>query len=341
MIRKDPRDWEALYRQGEALAELGKTDEAAQRFRALLDAADRRRREERDHQGAAAATPSSRTEGARQSSISRKATMPLEDRLGAALQIRAAMPPRQPAVLRRERPGHGLGAAGLRPGADGRAGLAGQPGRSARCRQGRGGRSPNIARRPRRRRPTSGRSGTGFTSASCGTTTRRAYKAARDLTRATPTDPLALWAYLYSLGGRQLGLGSRYYVYPGRDTLNDSTPPLEKDELDHVLACYQSLRARRPELAQAQIAPERLRRAEAGQAGRGRRAVLSRRDRPVARSSRRSPASSAWRPSAATSRVSDPAPRPLRAAPGGPEVLATITPAVSTSQGPARPCRRG
>ena len=33
----------------------------------------------------------------------------------------------------------------------------------------------------------------------------------------------------------------------------DHTPPLDNDELEHVLACYQALRTRRPELAQAQI----------------------------------------------------------------------------------------
>src|SRR5262249_44717785 len=37
MIRKDPHDWEALYREGLALADLGKRDDAAQRFRRLLD----------------------------------------------------------------------------------------------------------------------------------------------------------------------------------------------------------------------------------------------------------------------------------------------------------------
>ena len=37
MIRKDPHDWEALYREGLALAGMGKNEDAAQRFRRLLD----------------------------------------------------------------------------------------------------------------------------------------------------------------------------------------------------------------------------------------------------------------------------------------------------------------
>src|SRR4029077_14251043 len=36
MLRKDPGDWEARYRQGVALAALEKPEEAARRFRALL-----------------------------------------------------------------------------------------------------------------------------------------------------------------------------------------------------------------------------------------------------------------------------------------------------------------
>ena len=37
LVRKDPRDWEVPYRYGAALAALDKSDEAARRFRALLD----------------------------------------------------------------------------------------------------------------------------------------------------------------------------------------------------------------------------------------------------------------------------------------------------------------
>ncbi len=46
LLRKDPRDWEALYRNGAALAALDKSEEAARRFQALLDLNIERRREE-------------------------------------------------------------------------------------------------------------------------------------------------------------------------------------------------------------------------------------------------------------------------------------------------------
>ncbi len=149
-----------------------------------------------------------------------------------------------------------------------------------------------------------------------------AYDAARDLTRATPTDPLALWAYLYTLGGRQLGLGTRNYNYSGgADSLNENAPPLEaKDELDHVLACYQALRTRRPELAQAQVlqnVSDELKRAK-------RTADEERFYRDaVANSQQFAQVAGAFTPGRAPRRRRRPlpAPRPLRAAPGGPDIL--------------------
>ncbi len=78
------------------------------------------------------------------------------------------------------------------------------------------------------------------------------YEAARDLSRAAPADPMALWIYLSSLGTRQFGLGPRDYVAPGTEG-DDGTPPLPPDEVDHVLAAYRTLHQRRPELAARQI----------------------------------------------------------------------------------------
>ena len=43
LLRKDPRDWEALYRQALALVDLQKPAEAARRFQAILDLPTRRR----------------------------------------------------------------------------------------------------------------------------------------------------------------------------------------------------------------------------------------------------------------------------------------------------------
>ena len=81
MIRKEPRDWEALYRQGLALADLDKPDEAAQRFRGLaaLNVGD-------DEKSAIAKSrsrdPKLQAAGARPSAYGRQNALPLEDRLG-------------------------------------------------------------------------------------------------------------------------------------------------------------------------------------------------------------------------------------------------------------------
>ena len=130
-----------------------------------------------------------------------------------------------------------------------------------------------------------------------------AFAAARDLTRATPTDPLALWAYLYTLGGRQLGLGIRYYKYQGGDT-GTRTPRRSRPRRG-------GSRARllpgppdpSPRAGPGAGPPEHLPGAEAGQTHRGRGAVLSRSRRQLAQFAR-SPAPSAWPPGAATPRAS-------------------------------------
>ena len=51
------------------------------------------------------------------------------------------------------------------------------------------------------------------------------YEAARDLSRAAPSDPMALWIYLSSLATRQFGQGPRYSVARGTEG-DDGTPPL-------------------------------------------------------------------------------------------------------------------
>ena len=77
------------------------------------------------------------------------------------------------------------------------------------------------------------------------------YEAARDLSRASASDPMALWIYLTSLSSRQFGQGPRYYVAPG--TEGGDGAPLPADELDLIVASYRALRQRRPELAARQV----------------------------------------------------------------------------------------
>src|SRR5262249_29462509 len=87
MIRKDPHDWEALYREGLALSDLGKREDAAQRFRRLLGL----RRGDDDKSAAARAfsrNPTRQSAGARPSRLARRQPLPLESRVSAAAQVR-------------------------------------------------------------------------------------------------------------------------------------------------------------------------------------------------------------------------------------------------------------
>ena len=101
MLRDDPHDWEALYRQGLALEELGKPKEAAARFQKLLELPVG---DDEKSAFAKAQAPNPRLQApgaptpARPSR--RQATMPLEERIGdflhdpPLLQAHARRPPR-------------------------------------------------------------------------------------------------------------------------------------------------------------------------------------------------------------------------------------------------------
>ena len=81
------------------------------------------------------------------------------------------------------------------------------------------------------------------------------FDAAGRLSRAAANDPVALWAYLHVMGGRQLPLGSELFFsqLTSSSILEDHVASLDSGELDHVMACYQALKTRRPDLAAALV----------------------------------------------------------------------------------------
>src|SRR5262249_39395557 len=89
LLRKDPRDWEALYREGVALMALDRADDAVRQFRALLDL-----RTADDEKSAIVKArtrdPKPKPSAARPSRYQRSAPMPLEERIGQSTQIRMA-----------------------------------------------------------------------------------------------------------------------------------------------------------------------------------------------------------------------------------------------------------
>ena len=80
-----------------------------------------------------------------------------------------------------------------------------------------------------------------------------AFEAAKALSCAAPTDTTALWAYFSAAVIRGLPSGQNYRpILFSQNQLNE-TPALNNDQLAHLLACYRTLRTRRPELVGTQF----------------------------------------------------------------------------------------
>jgi len=251
MIRKEPTDWEALYRQGVALYDLGKPEDAARRFEAMLKLT------RADYEKSATAKARSRdpklqAAGARPSSVARQNTIPIEDRIGQVSSIRMACKIEGREVFSRTGPTPAWGPADF-----GQARMAALGWLVTLAQRQGPARADELVARFRKaaeKTPADPRAiWDWFYLCAMRYDNAGVFEVGKLLSRATPTDPLALWAYLYSLGARRTGMGQQYYVYQGENPAIDRTPPLDMDELEHVLSCYRALRTRRPELAEAQI----------------------------------------------------------------------------------------
>ena len=82
---------------------------------------------------------------------------------------------------------------------------------------------------------------------------RETYQAAQALAKAFPADAAALWAYLNGLAGRAINRGRSTAFTGNGGTAEDKTPPLPEPELQEVLSAYKALRARRPEWVQSTV----------------------------------------------------------------------------------------
>jgi len=251
MVRKDPRDWEALYREGVALASLSKPEEAVRRFRSLLDL-----KVEEDEKGAIIKArirdPKLRAAGARPSNTPLVKPSPLEERIAASSQIRMATKLEAREVYSSSR----TAAAIWSPPDFGQARMAALGWIVSLARKEGNPKEEAVLasfRAAKDRTPPDPRAHWDwYLICLVRNDFRGAYEASRDLSRAAPSDPTALWVYLSSLGSRQQGMGVRYYVAPGSEN-NDGTPPLAAIELEHALSCYRALKARQPEMIKGAI----------------------------------------------------------------------------------------
>ena len=87
MLRKDPHDWEALYRRGVAAAQLDRPDQAAQAFRALLEVTISDD-EKSALAKAQARNPRLQPPNAYPMSLRMQGSSPMENRLGVVVLIR-------------------------------------------------------------------------------------------------------------------------------------------------------------------------------------------------------------------------------------------------------------
>ncbi len=248
MLRTDPQNWEALYRHGLALEQLGRLKEAAGQFAKLSDL------KVGDDEKSAFAKAMARNPGLQGLTQTRpvlasprQSLVPLDSRLAAAYQISFSSK--------------------LVPRAAAR-GFSWSPPDFGQARMAALGWTVSLAGReqPSRQDEVMGgiRSRALKTPSDldaiwnwfylCGVREDHAgtLEAARKLTEAAPHDALALWAYLNRLGARTTPLGRSYSVSVLRQP-EENVPPLGQAELDHVLACYKELQSRRPELAQGEI----------------------------------------------------------------------------------------
>ena len=247
ILRDDPRDWQALYRQGLALEQLGKLKEAATQFQKLAElavgddekSAFARARAKNPRLQASLGTTST-------SSASRLPTTPLEERIGTSYLIRRVSKLGTPLPRGNSWSPADFGQARM-------AALGWLV--SLADKEGPGRMNDLIARLRADALKTPANLHAiwswlyvcvvRFDNAG-------AFEAGKRLTDVAPGDPLALWTFLHTLGARKTPLGERYFASQLRSP-EENVPPLEQNEIDHVTSCYRALRARRPELAQAEI----------------------------------------------------------------------------------------
>ena len=250
MVRNDPRDWEALYRSGSALAALEKPDDAIRRFQALLSltipddekSAGAKARARNPRFQAAAAGPAGAgpvVDG----------SFPLQQRISATYLIRYAcnldtrVSPRvwSPDDFGQAR----MAALGWLLSYE-KQGSAPAAAELAAIRQSAEKSPPNLRARWDR-----------FYLCELQFENAALFEAARALARSSAADPVALWAYLQTMGGRNTPSGDEYFFSQNQLIMaragGPNAAPLDQGELDYMMACYHTMRARRPELASSLV----------------------------------------------------------------------------------------
>jgi tetratricopeptide (TPR) repeat protein len=250
LVRENPKNWEALYREGATLAALDKPDEAAQRFRAILnlrfrddeagEAAKARQFAPAGRPaGLAAAPPASAPFSYTTPAIQLRQSSVFQARMASGVDMQASMNRRAPAWY---------------PADFGQARIAAL---AWLYRLGMKGDSNDafveLCREAKDKAPHDPRAAWDwYYLAAIRQAGDETYSAARSLAQLSGADPEALWIYLASLSQRPTGpLGAGgipvNFTAPPDGNVRDRVPPLADAELELVLRSFRALKTRRPE----------------------------------------------------------------------------------------------
>ncbi|MEO6810538.1 MAG: tetratricopeptide repeat protein, partial [Isosphaeraceae bacterium] len=247
LLRARPDDWDALYREGVALAKLQRPEDATRRFRQLLDL------KINDDKESALAKARKKSNSGRpagtSSSLARSQVLirsPLEQRINSAYQIRMV-------TGLEDRPGYSsTSQVNWSPADFGQARVAALAWLNVFARKDKtedafldAARKASETGGDRARRDW-------FFLQFVRQDERETYEAARALALANPADPSAQWIYLINLSGRNAppsGTTVVTAVVTSPTNPKDDTPPLSEVEIGHVLTAFRTLQGQRPELA--------------------------------------------------------------------------------------------
>lgn len=249
LLRKDPRDWEALYREGVALVALKRPEEAVARFRALLDLRGTVSDDEKSAQvKARTRDPKMAGSAARTSSAQRVESIPIQDRVGSIYQIRIA-------AKVEARDGYSSSQRSTWAPPDfGQARIAALAWiLSTAMKEHKEDATLAAFREAKDRKPADPDAlWDWYWLDQIRFDYPDAYRTALELSKAAPSDPEASWAFLSATTNRRAASGQQYYSRAGNENV-DRTPPLPPEELEQLLTSYDDLRKRRPEMAQTTI----------------------------------------------------------------------------------------
>ncbi|WP_422924867.1 DUF1583 domain-containing protein [Singulisphaera sp. PoT] len=256
LIRRKPDDWEALFREGLALSGLNRDEEAARRFRSILEL-----HTNDDEIGALAKSRmrnnSNRPAGALPTTAAaamRIRTIPLQDRVYSASQARMA-------VGLDNRYSYGLSSnyvwSPFDYGQARMAALAWLYHQAEKSKAQDNYLKEQLAARDKN--PGDPRLAWDWYLLQLVLQDQtQTYDAAKELAHRFPSDPSALWVYLNSLSSRTSGTGVNVRMAARAGSASDPTPALSAEELDQVVSAFQGLRKRRPDWIQGTVLPNVL-----------------------------------------------------------------------------------